>query len=258
MPENKFKDYKHELVEFLETIKKIDYPKPSELHSKILTATLKKQEQIDNFLDFIKWWDLELFRDIDFKKSKFNGQNIMSLAEQTYVAIAKNILKGEPVSYNSNGLTFHEYKINNEALNFYISVFESLASKYQKFDYITYYLGKFYFQKEEKEKAWGKFIDFAKKDTSKFWIWNELSKVMESKHDKLICLSKALSLNNPPKMLVSVRKALIYLLIDLKYYKEAKTETEILISTYNKEGWHVPAEISNITKNSWYAKTEPS
>ena len=252
LEDDAFKENKAELETFIEIIKTIDYPKPSELHSKILAAVLKKFDKINDFRSFIQWWNLENLREIDFQERTMpDDKTILPLAEQIYNAIAKTVLTGKPNPEKSSQI------IDPVELDFNIERFENLAETHPEFQYVQYYLGKFYLAKGSKDKARQKFISFAKMNQSKFWIWKLLAESLTNKELKLACLCKALSFDNPDKMLVNVRKDLIFLLIDMQYYIEAITETELLSKIYEKEAWRLPHGISNIKLNSWY-ETEKS
>lgn len=232
------------LNDFFNRIKKLQYLKPSELHSKILQAVLKISDKWSRFFEFIEWWNLENFRKEDTQKQSFtDGEKIMALKEQTYLCISKYLLK-----YTS--------KDKDEKINEFIPELEKIAESNPEYIYPPYYLGKLFLALGDKADAMNKFLPFARKKKNDFWVWDLMSEVFsENKEYQLACLCKALICKSPEEMVVNVRQKLAGLLIEQKMYSETKTEIEKLVNAREQKEWKIPNIVYTWMKQNWYDKS---
>lgn len=217
--------------------KKIPVTKPSEMHSKVLMALLKKADWHGLF-SFIQWWDLNNLRTEDLQEEEYNDRKSMSLAERSYIAYSKLAIASQQVT---DGL---------------IKQVESFVEEHPKFIYPQYYLGKLLLESGDREEAFKRFIPFAKKKKNDFWVWDLLSEIQQDLDLKIACLCKALTCKSPPKMLVKVHYKLAQLLIDKKEFTAAKFEVDRTIQIRNNEGWRIPNDLQNMVNQKWYVDAQ--
>jgi len=226
------------LDSFVAIIKTINYPIPSELHSKLLSAITKQSDNWHGFLDFVQWWNLNNLISDDYLEEEFKGKKMMTLAEKVYLSYAKKML-----ATNYEDDTF-------------IQKLEILTGKHPKFIYPQYYLGKLLLSTGDKEQAFKKFIPFAKKKQNDFWVWELLSDTQQDINIKISCFCKALTCKSPKKMLVKVHERLARLLIETKQYIYAKKEIQEVIEIRKKEGWKIKDEILFWLEQDWYKNSK--
>ena len=219
---------------FIGILQEIKYPKPSELHSKILQAILKCADQWSDFLNFMQWWNIDFLREDDYKEELYNDRKLMSLAERTYITHSKKVIASNLVDDS------------------FINRLENFVETHPEYVYPPYYLGKLLLSTGEKEVALQKFLPFAKRKKNDFWVWELLAETQDNEEIKISCLCKALLCKAPEKMLVKVHQHLAKLLIENKYYDEAKFEISKVIDIRKKEGWRIPDDIEYWKSEQWY------
>ncbi len=225
------------LNDYTELYKKLKVSKPSELHSKLLAALLKKPDW-QGLFSFIQWWDLDNLRTEDLQEEEYNGRKLISLAERSYITYSK--------------LAIASNKVNKEIIN----QLENFVKEHPKFIYPQYYLGKLLLESGDREEAFKRFIPFARKKRNDFWVWDLLSEIQEDLDVKISCLCKALTCKSPPKMLVKVHQKLALLLVNKNEYLAAKFEIDKAIRIRQNEGWRVPTELQVLTNQDWYKDTQ--
>ncbi len=243
----------------LEAFQKLNYKKPGILHSTIAERIMSFAEEWKKFDAFIDWWGLDNLRKEDYEKrtNTLNGKSYLSLAEQMYIHVAKNILKGKLKPVDASTGTQFAKLIDNKRIEAFLPKLKKLIKEHPEFVYPPYYYGKLLLEQGEKEEALKAFLPFARKKSKDFWVWDLLADF--HKKDKtlyLTCLSKALMTSSPEKMLVKVRTKFAKVLLSLNKRECAKTEIEKLFHTYTSERWEVPSIISNWMKESWYVETK--
>jgi len=226
------------LNEFTNIYKELNVSKPSELHSKVLTALLKKSDW-QGFFSFIRWWDLDNLRTEDYQEEEYNGKKMMTLAERAYIAYSKAAI------------------LTNQVNDEVIQKLENFVEKNPKFIYPQYYLGKALLAIGDNEEAFKRFVPFARKKRNDFWVWDLLSEIQEDLDTKVSCLCKALTCKSPEKMLVKVHHTLAHLLLAKNEYIPTKFEIEEAIRIRQKEGWKIPNDLQILTEKEWY-KDSPS
>lgn len=251
------KDYST-LDQLLEILKSINYSRPSLLHSIIAERMVNFASEWNQFMNFIKWWQIDNLRDEDYKKRKIETLNreILSLAEHLYIKTASVLLSkwNSYLHLPDSDLSKVRFK---DCLNRFALKLQSLIKNHPDYNYAQYYYSKVLIALGEKNKAIEAFIPFAQKNLQKFWIWDNLADMFSEQAELyLTCLCKAISLPNPDKMLVNVRAKLINFLISQNKLVEAKFEINKLINTYKKEGWNIKPQISRWTNADWFVTTQ--
>lgn len=247
------------LGKLFETLQKLNYKKPSVLHSTIAERIMKFAEDWKKFDVFIDWWGLDNLRKEDYEKrtNTLNGKTYLSVAEQMYIKVSKTILKGKQKPVNAfDGSRFAKV-IDNKRLEEFMPKLKNVINEHPEFTYPPYYYGKLLLEQGEKENALKAFLPFARKKSNDFWVWDLLADFY--KKDKalyLACLSKALLINTPGKMLVKVRTKMAKVLLSLNKKENAKTEIKNIHQTYTSESWKIPSTIAQWMQESWYIETK--
>ncbi|MFW5721548.1 MAG: tetratricopeptide repeat protein, partial [Bacteroidota bacterium] len=238
--------------EFWEIVKDITYPKPSELHSNILKYFLKISDNWGKFESFIDWWNLDNLRDEDFESEDIGDRIIMSLAERTYLALSKSVLKGEitdPLDFTRS--------VNQEKLEQVTKQMQELYEKYPHYEYVPYYLGKLLYAKGNEEEALSNLLPFARDHINKYWVWTLLGDLHEEDEEiQMACYCRGLLCKEPEKSLVRIRLKLAEILVEKEWYPEAKHEINKIHDTRKEKGWKIPNKIKNWMNQEWYADTE--
>lgn len=231
-------------------LKKMPYlEKPSLLYSKILDVFLKVLKNSNYVYDFICWWNLDNFRDGDFVKFQTNeGKSIMSLAERTYIAYAKGLLYY--VQTNKK-----EY-LNVDIINKVIIELDVIESKYPTWIYIPYYKAKLLIAQGGNTDVLSSILPFARRKQSDFWIWDLLGDLVNELDVKLACYCRGLLCSAPEKMTIKLMEKLVYLLIHLKLYSEAKVLINKCIDVRSENDWKIPYSLESIVKSDWYISTD--
>jgi len=230
------------IQQFYDLLQKIDYKKPSETHSKILSAFLKISEKWFNFYDFLEWWNLENLQTNDYESEELpNKKLIISLAERAYICKSKYLLK----------------KIDSDKdilnqINLYIEKLETIEKSYPSFVYIPFYIGKLLLAKGEKQNALIEFLPFARKKINDFWVWEMFGDIFSDDTQKLACYCRALLCKSPDKMLVNLRPKIAELMVIKKYYNEAKYEIDKTIETRKTEEWKITGSLMISQGQDWY------
>ena len=90
------REYNPELAKFdqlFNLIKEFHLSKPSEIYSSLFKRFHKVYKNTDKYVAFADWWDFENFRPEDFNVETLpDGNTIMALVEQAYIAYAKQLL----------------------------------------------------------------------------------------------------------------------------------------------------------------------
>jgi hypothetical protein len=238
------------IVLLLNAVESIQFTKPSQGYTFLFKAFHKALKDTSRYLDFADWWDFQNFMPEDYQKEKLqDGKEIMSIAEQAYIAYAKNLL---PKQLQSGEVIFDKEK----ALAF-LPILSKIVDDYPKFQYPAYYNAKLLLALGDKDHILDLILPFARKKRNDFWVWEILAEAFSNDPDKVFaCYCKALSCKSPEEMLVNLRQKMTVLLISRKLYKEAKSEIELLIGARNAKGYKIPNEVANWQSQDWYKKAD--
>jgi hypothetical protein len=173
------------------------------------------------------------------------GRTLMSFHEEFYIKYAKAVLL-----FCDN--------MESSDLERYITRIENTSNESPKFIWLPFFLSKIYLAKDGSIENLDRFLSFAKKKKSEFWIWMALGEFLNADSDKkLACYIKAASLPGPENMKVNLRSTLSDLLVHAKLFNEAKFELNLSIQTRKENDWAVKADLLARTNTDWYknAKT---
>jgi hypothetical protein len=208
--------------------------RPSELYSALLKAFLKAGKAWSGLDTFLGWWDLTNLRPEDYLPIVFaDGQKGMALAEQAYIAYAKQLLTHpEP-----------------QSIKVLIGQLETLAEQHPEYQYPSYYQAKLLASTGSKVEALTALLPFARRKQREFWLWDLLADLFADEPSKAIaCLCKAVSCPTQEKFLVKVRLKLSGLLKEQGLLNEAYTEFAKVIQIRQQEGWPVSSEYMDALK----------
>lgn len=235
-----------------EAIYTFHFPKPSEGYSFLFKALHKFLKETNDYIKFADWWNFENFMHEDFQKEQMhNGRDVMAIAEQAYIAYAKNLLPKQN--------QFGESIFDKEKAQAFVPILENIVDKYPQFQYPPYFLAKLLLALGDKEHMLSAMLPFAKKKLNEFWVWTILAEALDFSPEPdqvFACYCKALSCKSPEEMLVSIRQKMARELIYKGFLTEAKTEIEIILAVRTKHGFKIPDEIKTWQNEEWYKNTQ--
>lgn len=242
------------LNEIYSLIKNFHFTKPSESYTILYKAFHKGYKKWSKYLDFADWWGFDNFRSQDFLEEEFEGNKIMAIVEQAYIAYSKKLLEGETIE--SNGVILNN-SINKKRITDFMPKLETIINKHPKYQYPPYFKAKLLLALGNRDNVLSAFLPFAKQKRNNFWVWELMAEIF-SKDKELVfaCYSKALSLKTHENYIVKLRQKYAELLIDKELYLEAKTEIEKLTNTRLQNKWKLPKQVKQWIKEEWYKRTK--
>lgn len=261
------------ILQLLELVHNLHFTKPSDGYSFLLKGFHKGLKDTGYYLDFINWWGIENLSEQDYQKEKLpTGKEIMALAEQVYIAYAKQLLPREELITNENlefviqekrnsvktfvdkGIPVRAKVFNREMAESFIHKLEALTEKFPSYQYPPYFQAKLLLALGDTEDVLSALIPFARKKQNDFWVWEILAEAVESDPEKVFsCHCRALVCTSPEEMLVGARQKMAELLIQRKLYNEAKTEIEQILKVKESHGHRIPAVIEQWISQPWYS-----
>lgn len=231
-----------------EIIRDFHFSKPSEAYSFIFKAFHKGYQNWANYLAFADWWNFSNLRSEDYLKEEFQGQRLMSIAEQAYIAYSKKLLEGRALD------SFGQQKvIDKEKIQSFLPQLDGLIKKHPDYQYPPYFKAKLLLASGNEENVLSAFLPFAKQRRNDFWVWELMAEIFsEDKETQFACYCKALSLKTPEDYLVKLRQIFTGILVEKNLYVEAKTEIQKIIATREKHGWKLPNQLVQWTEQDWY------
>jgi len=234
------------LHHLFDTIKGLPLKRNCKWFSVLFNAMHKGMKASNRYIEFADWWDFKNFRPEDYQKEKLpNGREIISIAEQAYIAYAKHLLPKQ---------TQHgEIIFNKDKAEAFLPILSQIVEDYPQLQYPTYFNAKLLLALGNKDNVLESLLPFAKKKRSDFWVWEILAEAFSSDPEKVFaCYCKALSCKSSDEMLVSLRQKMARLLISRKRFNEARTEIDLLVHARTEHGFKIPAEVTNWQAMDWY------
>ena len=233
-------------IKLFENIKPLSLIRPSEGYSFLFKAFHKALKETSVYLQFADWWDFNNFMPEDFQKEKLpNGKEVMSIAEQGYIAYAKHLL---PTQIQSGEIIFDKEKVVA-----FLPVISNIAENHPRLQYPAYFHAKLLLALGDKDNMLDALLPFAKKRRNDFWVWEIMAEAFSNDNEKVFaCYCKALSCNSPEEMLVSLRQKMASIFISKGLYNEAKTEIGLLVTARQNHDFRIPAEVVNWQSQEWF------
>ena len=210
---------------------------PSKGYSYLLKSCLHF-EVWEHLVDFFEWWNLDNLLPEDYEPVELDSkQKIMPLAEQAYIAYSKALLKLN----------------DKEKIRDFLPKIEKLMEDHPEMMYPGYFCGKLMLAiGTEKGDALNAVMPLVRKKQSEFWIWQLLGEIYkEDMETCLACLLRAVHSKAQENFLGKVRMKIASIYISRKDYARAKYHIEQMIQCYMKEGWRLPYEVQNWTREPW-------
>jgi hypothetical protein len=235
-----------------DSIKELSLKRYSKWFSVLFNAMHKGMKESNRYIEFADWWDFKNFRPEDFQKEKMpNGKEVMAIAEQAYIAYAKQLLPKQT--------QYGEIIFNKDKAGAFLPVLSQIVDNYPQFQYPAYFNAKLLLALGDKDNMLESLLPFAKKKRNDFWVWEILAEAFSRDPEKVFaCYCKALSCKSPDEMLVSLRQKMARLLIAKKLYNEARTEIDLLVHARSEHGFRIPAEVTNWQAMDWYKTAVPT
>ena len=227
----------------------------SESYSFLLKSFLKHGIEWNSILDFLDWWDLKFFAERDFESETYNDKKLPSLVERYINAYSKKLLEGIP---SSDVLDIFNNKkvIDKPRVNQFLITLDKLTANKYNYKYAAYYKTKLLISIDKIGEAQQSIIPFAKRNSGEFWVWDLIADLQKDNDLKVACYSRALSCRAHDKFLNKVRIKLISVLIENRYYNEAKTEVEIVKNVCNTNGWKLQNSIAELINSPWFKEAQ--
>ncbi len=230
--------------ELFEIAKKLSFTKLSEAYSFLFKAFHTAFKLSQQYVQFVDWWGLENFRKEDFEKEKLpNGKDVMSIAEQAYIAYAKHLL---PEKSSSSQL------VNPDKIKEFIPKLDKVIDDHPEFQYPPYFKAKLLLALGDKEHMLSALLPFARKKMNDFWVWEVLSEAVSAEDQILSCYCRALLCRTQEEFLIGIRQRIAALLIRKELYSEAKNEIELLVAARTEKNFKIPAPVSNWMQQDWF------
>lgn len=210
---------------------------PSKGYSYLLKSCLRFVAW-EHLVDFFEWWNLNNLLPEDYEQVELdNKQKIMPLAEQAYIAYSKALLKLNDKEKNRD----------------FLPKIEKLIEDHPEMMYPGYFCGKLMLAiGTEKGDALNAVMPLVRKKQSEFWIWQLLGEIYKADIETcLACLLRAVHSKAQEKFLGKVRMKIASIYISHNDYARAKYHIEQMIQCYMKEGWRLPYEVQNWTREPW-------
>ncbi len=218
-------------------------------HRALLNVTMGIPD-MPNRSSFMSWWGWHHFTGTDIFPERGDEPNPpMALAEQVFIHCAKEVMQrvleppGPGVEEEINGL---------------VTAGRSLLDKNTQLNFVRYHLSFLLNALNKKGEALEAFLPFAQKKPDEFWIWNQLSNLLDDADSQLLCLVKAVSCKAPAEFKVKVRERLAMHLLKHEYYIQAKQEVDEIIKQRELNGWRLTTSVVTWQHSQWYKHSKTS
>ncbi len=234
------------IISIFEITQSFHFQKPSAEYSFLFKAFHKSLKDTEHYVAFADWWGFQNFLDADFEKEKIpNSKEVMAIAEQAYIAYAKNLLP----KYNHEGNKI----FNRHKAEAFLPLLSEIVDNYPQFHYPAYFKAKLLLSLGDKDNMLESLIPFAKKKRNDFWIWEIIAEAFPEDSDMFFaCYCKALSCKSLEQILVNLRQKMAKILIAKKLHNEAKTEIELLVKVGNISDYILPDEVAHWQDETWF------
>jgi hypothetical protein len=266
------------MYRLFDAIKDLPIKRDSKWFSALFAAMHKGMKESHRYIEFADWWDYNNFRPEDFQKESLpNGREIMAIAEQAYIAYAKQLLLIEIVVDNTNIHKLDETKraiaqkaidrgikatariFDKEKVESFLPMLSKVVDNYPELQYPAYFKAKLLLALGNRDNIFELILPFARQKRSEFWVWQILAEALADDNEMVFaCYCKALSCKSPEEMLVGLRQKMAAQLISRRLFNEARTEIDLLVHTKSEQGFKIPAEVANWQAADWYASATAS
>lgn len=211
--------------------------------------------------EVIEWWGISNLQESDFEGQEYKGRQMMSIAEKVSIVYGKSLLLGDIVPSKDASAAFFGFdkrEPNKEKIQRFIPFLDRLLLDHPKFKYSGYYKAKLLVVSGgSKEDSLAAFLPFAKKNSREFWVWDIFSEIYsDDKEQQFSCLSRALACGGQMEFLLNVKLKYLKLLIEKKFYSEAKLELNEIVKIRNANEWKIGHFLTEQLSSDWYDGSE--
>jgi hypothetical protein len=208
---------------------RLPYAIPSEAHSALLKAMLHLKEKACPLKLLLASPLSDVLRPEDYQGEEFQGKNQMPLAEQAYMALARELLA------NASQYSF--------AIASFLPQLDATIDWYPGYKWLPFFKAKLQLASGDAAAALPTLLPIVRQKSGEFWTWNLLAETLEDTDPPaaLACLYRASTCGSEEKFLGKLRLKLARLLADT-YPGEARYQLDKAQTTYAAEGWSLKGE----------------
>ena len=214
---------------------KLNLPKPSVLHSLILTEAIKVEQNTPlqfRIRDFISLWGLDNLREEDWEQFHTDdGKTLPSSVEKLIGVYAKE-LKTDHV----------------ESPEEFIQLVDKALERYPKSQNMPYFKASVLISQGKTDEALAYYKDLILRFPSKFDLWDHAAELIDDIDTKIGLRCKALTCGTDDEFVGGVRLRLADLLMQKNLMSNAKYELDRFRSTYENKGWRLKSEYWQMQK----------
>jgi len=218
-----------EAHQLLAQVARLPYPIPSEVHSALLKAMLHLKEKACSLKLLLANPLSDVLRPEDYQGEEFQGKKQMPLAEQAYMALARELLADT---------SQHSVAIAN-----FLPQLDVTIDQYPGYQWLPFFKAKLQLASGDTAAALPTLLPIVRHKSGEFWAWNLLAETLEATDSPaaLACLYRASTCGSEEKFLGKLRLKLARLLADT-YPGEARYQLDKAQTTYAAEGWSLKGE----------------
>lgn len=208
---------------------KLNLERPSILHSLILGEGVKVEQNTPlqfRIRDFIRLWGLENLREDDWVQFTTDSGNTLPSVVEKLIGVYAKELKTDKVESPEN----------------FAELVDKALLKYPKSQNMPYFKATVLLSQGRNEEALKYYRELILKFPTKFYLWNQISELVDDLDTKIGLLSKALNCGDEEGFLGGVRLRMASLLMQKGLLSNAKFELEKYRSTYQSKGWNLKPE----------------
>lgn len=212
---------------------KLNLERPSILHSLILGEGVKVEQNTPlqfRIRDFIKLWGLENLREDDWAQFTTDSGNTLPSTVEKLIGVYAKELKTDKV----------------ESPKDFAELVDKALLKYPKSQNMPYFKATILLSQGRNEEALKYYRKLILKFPTKYYLWNQISELVDDLDTKIGLLSKALNCGDEEGFLGGVRLRMAALLLKKGLLSNAKFELEKYSSTYQSKGWNLKPEFWNL------------
>lgn len=234
---------------------KLDLPKPSVLHSLILSEAVKVEQNTPlqfRIRDFMRLWGLENIRDDDWLQYKTaEGNTLPSLVEKLIGVYAKEL--------KTDGV---------EASEEFSELVDRALEKYPTSQNMPYFKATVLISQGKHDEAVKYYRDLILRFPAKYFLWHQTALLVDDVDTRIGLISKALTSGEDEQYLGSVRLAMARTLLAKGDLPHAMHELNRYRDYYQSRGWNLKPEYWTVynqmngvaaadDNNTLYAKYSP-
>lgn len=203
---------------------KLDLPRPSALHSRMLGEAVKIENDAPyqfRIRDFIRLWGIDNLRDEDWEPFRTSGGRVLpSLVEKLVGAYARE-LKGDRA----------------QAAEEFSRLVDKALEQYPSNQHLPYFKAIVLMSQGRQQEALEYYKSLILRYPSKSYLWRQAAELADDVDTRIALLCRALQCGADEEFLGGVRLRLAYLLDECNLSGAARYELERYRDTYQRKGW---------------------